>query len=56
MRKEKVASICFLVSSIIFYGVACVGFLNHVEKDLSIMCLCLGSCFLCLGAVYRNKR
>lgn len=55
MKSEKVASVCFLISSIIFYGVAYVGFIHHIERSLSIMCLCFGSFMLCLGAVYRKK-
>lgn len=55
MKREKIASICFLVSSIIFYLVSCVGFINHIERSLSIMCLCFGSFMLCLGAIYHKK-
>lgn len=55
MKKEKVASICFFISSILCYIVAGVGFLNHTERSLSIFCLCFGSIMLNLGVIYSKK-
>lgn len=53
-NNDRIAHICFLVSSICFYISAIIGI---VSKDGSnwVVNLCLGSTFLCLSTTYLNK-
>ena len=55
MEKNKLSSILFYVSAILFYLSAIINFAGGNHSSTAVVWLCLGSTFLCLGAVYSNK-
>ena len=51
---KRVAALNYF-TSLCFYIVAIINFINGGNKGVAIMFLCLGSTYLCLGSVYLNK-
>ena len=49
------AALCF-VASLLFYIVAFISRLASSDTSMTVIWICLGSAFLCLGAVQKNKR
>ena len=45
----------YYISSLLFFVVAILQFVDKSEHSLPVVWLCLGSCFLCLGNT-QNKR
>ena len=55
MKKEKFATILCFVASILFYIAAFVSRLASGDTSMTVVWIGLGSTFLCLGAVRKNK-
>ena len=53
-KTNKIVSILNYFSSICFYIVAIINFIND-NSSTGVIYLCLGSTFFCLGSVYLNK-
>lgn len=57
MKKEKlnkIATISFVILSVIFYAIAIICFIKG-NKSVTISCLCLGSANLCLSSIFINR-
>ena len=52
-RSYKVVSILHFISSLFYYIAAIINFINN--GGFGVLYLCLGSTFLCLGAVWLNR-
>ena len=53
-KTNRTTSILYYFSSVCFYIVAIINFIND-NSSTGVIYLCLGSTFLCLGSVYLNK-
>ncbi len=53
MKGKKTAAILFFIASAFFYIAAIIGFFS--DGDFSVVYLCLGSAFLCIGAAQLNQ-
>ena len=53
-KTNKIVSMLIYFSSVCFYIVAIINFIND-NSSTGVIYLCLGSTFLCLGSVYLNK-
>ena len=56
MNKEKLTIVLCLVASLLFYVAAAVSHFTSSETSMTVIWICLGSAFLCLGAVQKNKQ
>ena len=54
MKSNKIASIAYMVSSICFYIVAIMNFIDE-ETSQGVIYLCLGSSMLSLATVFYSK-
>lgn len=55
MKKEKTTAILCSVASLLFYISAIVAHFTSSDTSMTVMWICLGSTFLCLSAVLKNK-
>ncbi len=55
MKKEKSAIMMCFVASLLFYIAAAVNHFTSSDTSKTVIGICLGSAFLCLGAVLKNK-
>ena len=54
MKENKVCCILWSIASALEFFSACIGFVTD-NTGLIAACVPLGSCFLCLAAMYYNK-
>lgn len=55
-KLEKISFICYLAASVCFYISAFFSFISKSTGNSNgVVCLCLGSAFLCLASVNINK-
>ena len=55
MKKGINKSILFYIASVLFFIASAIGFTSGNESSMSIVWLCLGSSFLCLGSTHKKK-
>ncbi len=55
VKKSKNKSSLFCIASFFFYIASIIGFVSGDSNSMSIVWLCLGSSFLCLGSVHMKK-
>ncbi|MCD8161507.1 MAG: hypothetical protein LUE61_10175 [Clostridiales bacterium] len=53
MKGKKASATLFFIASVCFYIAAIIGFFS--DGDFSVVYLCLGSAFLCIGAAQLNR-
>lgn len=53
MKGKKTAAILFFIAAVLFYIAAIIGFFS--DGDFSVVYLCLGSAFLCIGAAQLHQ-
>lgn len=56
MKKSKTPAILCFVASLLFYIAAAVSHFTSNDTSMTVVWICLGAAFLCLGAVQKNKR
>ncbi len=56
MKKGKTSSTLYFVASALFYIAAVISLFTSSETSVTVVWLCLGSSFLCFGAVQKNKQ
>ena len=55
VKKEKMSAILCFAASLLFYAAAVVSRFASSDTSMTVVCICLGSAFLCLGAASKNK-
>lgn len=53
-KSDNTTAILYFLSSICFYLVAAINFVNK-DSSTGVIYICLGSTFLCLGTTFINK-
>ncbi len=56
MKKGGISTVLYFVVSLLFYIAALFGRLNAGNTSQIVLCICLGSVYLCLGAVRVNRQ
>lgn len=55
MKKKDKTVILYYISNLLFYIAAIINYVGGSEHRNAIICICLGSLMLCLGAAGTNK-
>ncbi len=55
MKKEKLTIVLCFVASLLFYVAAAVSHFTSSDTSMTVIWICLGSTFMCLGSVQKNK-
>ena len=56
MKKAKIPTILCFVASLLFYIAAAVSHFTSSDTSMTVIWISLGSTFLCLGTVQKNKQ
>ena len=54
-KEYKISSTLFYVSAVLFYLAAIINIVGGNNTSMSIVWLCLGSTFLCVGSLHSKK-
>ena len=55
MKKTKIPAILCFAAALLLYIAAAVSHFISSDTSMTVVWICLGSAFLCLGAVQKNK-
>ena len=55
MKKDKVSATLYYVAAVLFNLAAIINFASSNSNSPGVVCLALGSLFLCLGCRYTRK-
>ena len=55
MKKDKISATLYYLAAISFYITAIINFSGGNNHSMSVIWICLGSTFLCLGISYTKK-
>lgn len=56
MKKTKLAMFVCFAAALLFYIAAAVSHFTSSDTSMTVIWICLGSIFLCLGAVRKNRQ
>ena len=56
MKKEKIPVFLCFAAALLFYIAATVSHFTSSNTSMTVVWICLGSAFLCFGAVQKNKQ
>ena len=55
MKKDKISTILYYVTAILFYLSVIINFAGGNSNSMAVIWMCLGTTFLCLGLSYSKK-
>ena len=55
VSKDKKTTVLYFVASALFFIAALVNYFASDDTAMTVIWICLGSCFSCLGSVNMNK-